>query len=237
MGKWLDGLSRVRKPTGSEPSKPPKLGFDGFVGDSSQECPDGRGPLESGDDLSRAIKHARNWDDLEAVLDRAQAAFECGDLDQNAAENLAVGAAARAQDLPEQAGNEPGELRLSDLFRAQPVTRVYSKVLGEYVLFVADGADIPPGDPCVTYRQAELNYLVGLPPEALRAIHGAKQIFDAEVVASNRTEPEIGPADVRHHASGDTATCSSCGQARWWTRAGGPRTCGVCHPAPARSTS
>ena len=132
-------------------------------------------------------------------------------------------AATRSEPLGRQADRR----RLSDLFRLAPVHRLRSRTLGEDVLLVADDADIAADNQLVVYRQAELVQLVGREPDLLRAIHQAKRILDGQV-----HEHQSGPCDPPTGAVADVNTCPACGQARWWTQAGGRRICGVCHPEP-----
>jgi hypothetical protein len=48
----------------------------------------------------RALERARDWLDLEGLLDAAQAAYEAGDLSPAVVEDLAIQAAKKAQTLP-----------------------------------------------------------------------------------------------------------------------------------------
>ena len=125
------------------------------------------------------VDQARDWRDLEAALDDAQRCYEAGEIDADAVEAVAHCARERARHLPENAD----DLALSDLFRKEPMRRVYSRVLGEEVLFAADTALVPDDITLAVYRESELRALVGVPPERLRQIHQAKVGLDAEVLA------------------------------------------------------
>jgi hypothetical protein len=130
------------------------------------------------DELEQAILQARDWPELDAVPQRIDAAYQAGQIDQEQAERLAAMAGQEAQCLPEEAGQEC----LSDLFRDSPVSRVRSRVLGEDVLVVADGAEIPADNELPDNREAELRQVIGRSPEQMRAIHAVKQAIDGEVV-------------------------------------------------------
>jgi hypothetical protein len=77
--------------------------------------------------------------------------------------------------------------KLSELFKTSPSCKIYSKVLGEEVLFAADMANlsqIPPEDKdIVVYRQSELKRLSGTSPEKLKAIHKVKKQMDGEIMS------------------------------------------------------
>jgi hypothetical protein len=138
--------------------------------------PDNGTPLAQ--ELRQAILAAQDWKALDAALERAQAAFQAGDLPAQAVEALARLAAQVSRSLPEDA-SQP---RLSALLRERPVTRVTSKLLGEDVLWLADGVEPPEGTGLVVYRESELHLLAGKTPERLRAIHLAKRAIDGEVI-------------------------------------------------------
>ena len=129
-------------------------------------------------DLEQAIRQAQDWESLGTALERAQTAFERGELDAETVERLAVMAQQEAHGMPEPAEG----LRLSELFREQPIRRVYSKILAEVVVFAADGADVPADTPGIVYRASELRHLVACPPEHLRRIHAVKHAFDGELI-------------------------------------------------------
>ena len=70
--------------------------------------------------------------------------------------------------------------------RARLRVVVYSKVLGEEVLFASDNATVDPGERRVVYRAAELRELVriGADEMELRSIHDAKRVFGGTVGAN-----------------------------------------------------
>lgn len=136
-----------------------------------------------------AIKDAQTWRDLERALDDAQVAYERGELITEAVAQIALMAQQKATTLPEDASEES----LSELFADGPIRRCHSRVLGEDVLFVADDAEVPPGNDLMVYQQSELAQVVSLTPEALKAVHAAKVALGGEVV-----EPpdEVTPARI-----------------------------------------
>ena len=208
MGKWLDRLhENSGKRPGEALPKLTKAPFVSFVSDrkgafqknrrsdgqsgepqySGQASPTmarlgtdvpPQDPPPAAQALRRAIRHARDWHDLEVTLLQVQAAFEAGEVSQEQAEGLAAMAAQEAQVLPEEASGE----RLSALLRRQPVVQVNSKVLGEMVLWAADNAQVPADNTLVVYREAELRQMAGRSPEELRAIHATKKALDGEVI-------------------------------------------------------
>lgn len=147
--------------------------------------------------LCQAIHQAVSWSALEAILDDVQTAYQIGDLSQDEAENLGQLAMQKAHMLPETAEAAP-PLRLSELFAADPVRRVWSAVLEEEVLFLADGAKEPEGNTLIIYRQSELHHLVGVKPTQLKAAHLAKKMFDGEVLSEDA--PPITAANRGSHA-------------------------------------
>lgn len=128
-------------------------------------------------DLHQRIQQATTWTDLEAVLNDAQQQYEAGELTVDQVEELAQIAQQEALTLPEGAD----QLRLSDLFSETPIRQVYSKVLDEVVLFVADGVDVPADLEGVVYRASELRRMPGRSPEQVRAIHTTKKTFDGQL--------------------------------------------------------
>lgn len=132
--------------------------------------------------LVSAITTAADWRGLEAGLDDAQSAYEAGLLTADAVERLATMAGQEALVLPE----EVAEARLSQWLREQSVRRVYSRVLGEAVLFAAEDANIPAGNVLAVYRASELVELVGKSPAQLQSIHAAKKVFKGELRPSSR---------------------------------------------------
>jgi hypothetical protein len=131
--------------------------------------------------LRQAMQQAADWSGLEAVLAEVQTAFQAGKLSQEQAEALGRIALQEARTLPEAAGDAPG-LRLSELFAAGPVRRVWSGVLGEEVLFLADDAEEPEEHGLTVYRESEMRRLVGMDPEQLKAVHLTKAMLDGEVI-------------------------------------------------------
>ena len=211
MGRWLDQVRvDALKPPGEVPTKPTKGPSVGSVstlggdfqkkyaadespvntGSGAQEPPlpapiraalpvareAGQEPPEAA--LRRCIQQACDWQDLEEALGQVQAHFEAGQLSQDQAEGLAAMAGQEAQVLSQQAD----EAQLGGLFRRRPVHRCRSRLLGEGVLFVADGTQVPADNNLVVYRESELRKLTGKSPAQLQAIHLAKKVFDGEVI-------------------------------------------------------
>lgn len=172
-------------------------------------------PVNTVDQLRQRIGQATTFNDLDAVLEDVQRRFEAGELTVDQVEALATLAAQEAQAMPENAD----ELRLSQLFDETPIRRVHSKVLDEAVLFATDGAEIPPDNDLVVYRQAELRQLVGCSPERLRTIHASKQILDGELVEDLLEDDQV-----------ESDVCPTCHRANWWTDRYGNRKCSICHP-------
>ena len=81
--------------------------------------------------------------------------------------------------VPEHA--EDGHL--SELLVRKPVVRVRSRLLGEVVVWVADGAEMPEETEEVVYRESELRQLVGRTQTEVRAIHATKRAIDGELVS------------------------------------------------------
>ena len=54
----------------------------------------------------QAIEQAADWEDLSGILDAAQKAFERGKLTRDQAEKLAIRAAVRARQVPQDAEEE-----------------------------------------------------------------------------------------------------------------------------------
>lgn len=129
----------------------------------------------------KALEQADDWQAIEAVLEDVQAAFMAGTLSQEEAESLGQIAMQVARTRPETATDESSP-RLSDLFRDSPVRRVWSAVLDGEVLCLADGAEEPADNTLVVYRQSELQHLVGMAPEQLKAVHLTKTMLDGDVI-------------------------------------------------------
>ena len=133
------------------------------------------------DEFHQVVQQAKSWEDRGAILDRVQAAFDAGHIDQEVAEDLALQTANQSRQLPER-GPAAGELRLCDLFKENPIRWVRSRVLGETVIFAADGVELPADLEGVVYRESELRQMPGRPPEQVRAIHATKKAFDGELI-------------------------------------------------------
>lgn len=131
--------------------------------------------------LRREIEQATDWSDLAEAIERTKTTYEAQAITHEQAEALTTIVDQERRTLPEMAKDAP-PLRLSDLFRDSPVRRVWSAVLGEEVLFLADDAPEPEGNTLAVYRQSELKHLVGTDPEKLKALHRAKLAFDGEVI-------------------------------------------------------
>lgn len=136
-----------------------------------------KAPINMAGELEQAIRQAQDWQELDKALERAQQLFQDGELTVDQVEDLAQIARQEAMTLPEGAD----QLRLSDLFSETPIRQVYSKVLDEVVLFVADGVDVPADLEGVVYRASELRRMPGRSPEQVRAIHTTKKTFDGQL--------------------------------------------------------
>ena len=132
--------------------------------------------------LEPALMTAEDWRDLEVILDDAQMAYEDGLLTADAVERLAALARQQALALPEDAA----ELRLAEWLQEKPLRRVYSRVLGEAVLFAADDADLPAGNALVVFRASELCHLAGRSPEHVQSIHATKKASRGELQPHRR---------------------------------------------------
>ena len=128
--------------------------------------------------LREQARQARDWGALYAILDEAQAAYDSGEVTCEEVESLAGYAAGKSLEVPESAESE----HLSELLVREPVVRVRSRLLGEVVVWLADGALAPRATSEVVYRGAELRRMAGRPPAQVRAIHEAKHAFDGELV-------------------------------------------------------
>ena len=129
-------------------------------------------------ELDQHICQATTWSDLTAVLNEAQRRFQTGELIAEEVERLADRADKRSPLLPETADS----LCLCGLFEETPIRRVWSKILGEEVLFAIDGAQVPLDNALVAYRKSELRLLGGCSPEHLQAIHASKKILDGDLI-------------------------------------------------------
>ena len=119
------------------------------------------------------------------------------------------------------------EMRMSEFAISGLVQEVKSKVLGEHILWVADNAEVPPGNTLVVYRADELKQLVGLTPGEIRRLHMVKKELDSELVVLDDEGDRIWATDLLAH----NTTCHACGQDNWWDNNGRP-ICAVCHPQP-----
>ena len=224
MGKWLDGLVEMQNPAhGRVPVVPEGASVTSGT-ESGDELPETKALPAIADPSNSEVPkvpEAGVASGLPEAGSEPQAAVATAGSDPEQAESLAVLATERSQ-----------QLRLSDLFREQLVCRVHSRVLGEDVLFAADGADVPEDTDLVVYRGSELQGLVGRSPEQLCAVHAIKCDPEWEVVeAPPEDEERIWPGELLPDTSaGDLH--HACGQRRWWTKPGGQRECAVCHPDP-----
>ena len=121
------------------------------------------------------------------------------------------------------------EMRMSEFAVSGLVQEVKSGVLGEHILWVADNAEVPPGNTLVVYRADELKQLVGLSPDEIRHLHAVKKELDGELldVVDDEGDRIILAKDLVAH----NTTCHACGQDNWWDNNGRP-ICAVCHPSP-----
>ena len=106
-------------------------------------------------------------------------AYQCGDLVQEEAEDLARAITFRSRQIPERIEDMP----LKDLATSGLVRKVQSKVLGETIQFAANDCDLSDVDPTmIVYTATELAQLNGVTPEQLRSIHKVKKELDGEVI-------------------------------------------------------
>jgi hypothetical protein len=75
-------------------------------------------------------------------------------------------------------------LPLSEFFAEGLYVRVWSRVLGEWIVFAADDAVLPDPGPLVVYREAEWPALRRLKeqPEVLKTVHVAKRVLQARLL-------------------------------------------------------
>ena len=130
--------------------------------------------------LRDQTRQAGDWNALSAVLDVAQTAYDSGEVSREEVESLAGYVAERSHEVPENTEQE--DCRLSELLASKTIVRVRSRLLGEVVVWVADGVEVPVDTTEVVYRESELRGLVGRPPEELRAIHKAKRALDGQLM-------------------------------------------------------
>jgi hypothetical protein len=80
-------------------------------------------------------------------------------------------------------------MALADFARAGLVVEVWSRVLGEAVVFASDDAWLDPGERRPVYRAHELQVLLGLAvPGELRRIHEVKRIFRGTITDASPAE-------------------------------------------------
>jgi hypothetical protein len=133
-------------------------------------------------ELRQKVQRARDWDDLEALLDDIQGAYDAGEITSEELKSLVGYVADRSRQVPERMGQAPQDQSLTALLAERTVVRVRSRLLGEVVVWVADKATVEPDTEEVIYREAELRKLVGRSPAEMRAIHAVKRAVDGEVV-------------------------------------------------------
>ena len=131
--------------------------------------------------LWQAIQDAPTRAELERLHDELTAAWDRDQVDRDTAEALTRLMWEKDRQIPEH-HEGADELRLSGLFKDNPIRRVYSRILDEEVLFAADDAELPADNALVVYRESELRALAGHPPAAVLQIHLAKAVFDGEVI-------------------------------------------------------
>jgi hypothetical protein len=77
------------------------------------------------------------------------------------------------------------------------VAEVWSRVLGEAVVFASDNARLDPGELWPVYRAHELRVLLGLTaPGELRRIHEVKKTSVARSRTPHRPSPDVDRASV-----------------------------------------
>jgi hypothetical protein len=79
-------------------------------------------------------------------------------------------------------------MSLEDFARAGLVVEVWSRVLGEAIVFASDDARLDPGERRAVYYARELQVLLGLTaPGELRRIHEVKRIFRGTITDASPT--------------------------------------------------
>ena len=179
MGRYLEALRAhdYRISSDGALTKPTKAPSVGFVSEHRGGISEVEAQPTRAAQLRREGAEARDWEALDAVLVAAQAAFDAGEVTHEEAESLAGYVGDRSHKVPEDASTGT----LGQLLRSQPVVRVRSRLLGEVVVWLADGAEAPASSE-VTYREAELRQLVGGSPAEVCAIHQTKRALDGELV-------------------------------------------------------
>ena len=92
-----------------------------------------------------------------------QVSGDCGDIGEQKSVTATRERAHKAKTWDESgpAGEYAAEdERLSELLARKPIVRVQSRLLGEVVVWVADGVEIPAGTAEVAYTESELRGLV-----------------------------------------------------------------------------
>lgn len=184
---WRDVLA----PASQNPHNPHNYeptGGSGDYGDTGERTPvrDGASPIRAAE-LREQAQGAGDWEALYAVLDTAQAAYDAGEVTQEEAESLAGYVADRSRHVPEDAGTDT----LGELLQSQTVVRVRSRLLGETVVWLADGAEVPKDTAEVAYCEQELHQLEGQAPAMVRAVHATKRALDGRLLF----HPEAGQED------------------------------------------
>ena len=126
----------------------------------------------------QVIREASSDADLEAVAADVSTAYALGEMPAATAATMARLIVERGRQIHQLEQPTTGK-GLSTLFNEKPIHRVTSKVLGEDVLWAAEGAQIPPENDLVVYRESELRELAGRSEEALRVVHRIKKSLDA----------------------------------------------------------
>ena len=128
MGKWLDELrSHDEESPPRALTKLTEAPFVSFVSGSGRDFPQnqatGQPTAEAGvlaQKLHQALRQAGDWQDLDAILERAQAAYERGELLQAQVEALAIEAAALGRVLPQKAVYDGPVVWAADLLAGAP---------------------------------------------------------------------------------------------------------------------
>ena len=129
-------------------------------------------------ELREQARVASTWDDLDVVTKEAQTAYDTGEVTCEEVESLTGYVRERSRQIPEHA--EEG--RLSGLLARQPVVRVRSRLLGEIVVWLAEGAKAPEDTSEVAYRETELCRMPGWTSAKVRAVHETKRCIEGELI-------------------------------------------------------
>ena len=180
MGRYLDAL-RARDygiSLGGALTKPTKAPSVGFVSEHRGGISEVQAQPTRASQLRHGAAEARDWEALDAVLDAAQAAYDAGEVTQEEAESLAGYVGDRSRQVPEDTGGGT----LGEALRSQPVVRVRSRLLGETVVWLADGAVAPKDTAEVAYCEQELRRLEDQSPAMVRAAHAVKKALDGQLL-------------------------------------------------------